>query len=85
MSGSDSPTSAIVMHGATVLERVLLAIINAHTADKDAHTGLKVCDPPCLRIGNSRGARCCGLHHGCRSGGDRQRPLRDVPPAMPGL
>lgn len=35
MSGSDSPTPAIVMHGATVLERVLLAIINAHTADKD--------------------------------------------------
>lgn len=35
MSGSDSPTAAIVMHGATVLERVLLAIINAHTTDKD--------------------------------------------------
>lgn len=34
MSGSDSPTPAIVIHGATVLERVLLAIINAHTTSE---------------------------------------------------
>jgi hypothetical protein len=35
MSGSDSTTPAIVIHGATVLERVLLAIIIAHTTDQD--------------------------------------------------
>jgi len=38
MSGSDSTTPVFATHDATVLERVLLAIINAHTdAESDGH------------------------------------------------